>query len=94
MANDLTPADEPEALDAYSLLSKPTLSLTDEQVGRIVADLRDRRARHLRLGKPDKPASERKVKSPTAKLTAEDRARNSRELMASMGLSLNLPGLD
>ena len=78
--------DTPEPLDAYELLSKPTLELTDAQVELIVADLRHRRAAYVSTGKVDKP---KKEKVAAKKLDADEKARNSAALLAS----LKLPGL-
>lgn len=81
------PASEPSpdtesALDAYSLLSKPTLELTDAEVGKIVADLRARRAKHLATGKPDKPKIEAKAKADP--LSKEAKAANTQALLAQL----------
>jgi chromatin segregation and condensation protein Rec8/ScpA/Scc1 (kleisin family) len=80
---------EPE-LDAYALLSKPTLDLSDAEVARICADLRVRRARYIATNKPDKAPA--KPKEPLAKLSPTDKLRNTQALLESLG-GLKLPGL-
>lgn len=76
--------DLPPALDAYALLSKPTLTLSDKEVEVVVADLRARRARHLATAKPDKPRTEAKAKAePTSK---EAKAANTAALLAQLSL--------
>lgn len=84
---DDTPASPTESdalpqLDAYALLSRPTLDLTDPEVDRIIIDLRARRARHLASGKPDKPKAEAKAKTPA--LTKEAKADKKAEATASL----------
>lgn len=76
----------PEA-DAYELLSRPTLSYTDEEVAAVVADLRRRRAAFLATGKPDKPKAE---KVERVKLSADEKKRNTELLLAQ----LVLPGTE
>jgi hypothetical protein len=68
--------------DAYSLLSRPTLQLTDAQVEKIVIDLRERRAKHIATGKPDKPRAEAKIKAEP--LGKESKAANTAALLASL----------
>lgn len=80
------PENEQE-LDAYALLSKPTLELTDSQVALIVADLRQRRKNYIATGKPDKPKKEKVVRE---KASAADKAANTALLLA--GLNLKMPG--
>lgn len=50
----MSASELPTDRDAYALLSAPTLSLTDEDVTVICADLRQRRERFLQ-GIADKP---------------------------------------
>ena len=76
-----------DPIDAYSLLSKPTLDLTDREVEIVVEDLRRRRVAYLNTGKPDKP---RKEKVTAEKLSKDEKARNTAALMAS----LKLPGME
>ena len=78
-------ADEP--LDAYALLSKPTLEIGDAEAEKIVADLRQRRLAYLKTGKPDKPKKEKVV---AAKLDKDEKARNTQALLAT----LKIPGLE
>jgi hypothetical protein len=78
--------DNLEPTDAYALLSKPTLDLTDAEVEKVVADLRRRRALYAATGKPDrqpKPKAEPKGKS-----TAADKAANTAALLASLQLKI------
>ena len=77
---------EPE-LDAYALLSRPTLDFTDAEVKRVIADLRRRREAYLRTGKPDRP---KKVKEQIekAKASPEDKARNTAALLAQLDLKV------
>lgn len=82
MAEDLT-----DPIDAYSLLSKPTLELTDAEVLIIVEDLRKRREAYIKTGKPDKP---KKEKVERKKLDADEKARNTALLLAQ----LKLPGAE
>lgn len=74
---------EPE-LDAYALLSKPTLDLTDAEVERIVVDLRKRRELYLSTGKPDKVSKPKAAACPKTKPTADDKAANTAALLASL----------
>jgi hypothetical protein len=71
----------PEGFDAYALLSKPTLDLTDAEVGYVITDLRRRRALYLKTGKPDKPKAEKKA---AVKLDADEKARNTAALLAQL----------
>ena len=48
------PSPLPDTRDAFALLSKPTLQLTDEEVTLVCADLRKRREAFLQ-GRADKP---------------------------------------
>ncbi len=82
----MTDQPEPE-FDAYSLLSRPTLDITDAQAVLIVEDLRKRREAYLKTGKPDKPKVARQA---AVKLGADEKARNTAALLAS----LKLPGLE
>lgn len=61
-------ADEPETFDAYALLSKPTLDVSDEEALLIIEDLRKRRVAYLKTGKPDKqPKAKAPPKGPVDK---------------------------
>lgn len=64
---------EPQAeiRDAFTLLSKPTLELTDKEVDAICADLRKRRERFL-AGQKDNPP--KAVKAEPPKTTEEKQA--------------------
>lgn len=75
----------PENLDAYALLSRPTLDLSDAEVEAVVVDLRKRRLLYIQTGKPDKPT---KPKEPKAKPTAADKAANTAALLASLNLKV------
>lgn len=74
-----------EPVDAYSLLSKKTLDLTDAEVDIVIEDLRRRRSAYVKDGKIDKPKKEKEAK---AKLTSDEKARNTAALLAQ----LKLPG--
>ena len=74
-----------EPVDAYSLLSKPTLDLTDAEVDLVIEDLRRRRSAYVKDGKVDKP---KVVKAAAKKLDADEKARNTAALLAQ----LKLPG--
>ena len=76
-----------EPIDAYSLLSKPTLDLNDKEVEIIVADLRKRREAYIKTGKVDKPKKEKIVRE---KLSKDEKARNTAAILAQ----LKLPGAD
>jgi len=82
-----TTGDEaaPPALDAYALLSKPTLQLTDSDVDILVADLRKRRDKYLASGKPDVPkkaaAAVKALAEPKAKPTASEKAAATKALL-------------
>lgn len=80
-------AEIPPELDAYALLSKPTLDLSDDQVELIVADLRRRRELYIKTGKPDRPAKPKAA--PKAKATADDKKANTAALLASLDLTLD-----
>lgn len=66
-------------LDAYDLLSKPTLDITDEEALTIIADLRRRREGYLRTGKPDK-----QPKSKAEPKAKADKAANTASLLAML----------
>lgn len=76
----------PDPLDAYALLSRPTLDYSDAEIEAVVVDLRKRRAAYLSSGKVDKPKAAAKA---TAKLSADDKARNSEALLASLKLDFS-----
>lgn len=82
------PEPEVEIQDAYSLLSKPTLEISDAEAEIIIEDLRRRRKSYLATGKPDKPRKEAGPARPKA--TKDDKAANTAALLA--GLNLKMPG--
>lgn len=82
MANEIA---LPATVDAYDLLSTPTLDLSDAQVELIVLDLRRRREAYVKTGKVDKP---KKEKADVKKLDKDEKARNTALLLAQ----LKLPG--
>lgn len=79
------PADTsaPSAADAYSLLSRPTLEISDAELEIILADLRRKREAFVASnGKTrDTPG---KVKK--AALTPAEKAERTKGLLASLGL--------
>ncbi len=77
----------PATPDAYELLSKPTLDLTDAEVAMVVEDLRKRRKAYVQTGKVDKPKA---IKAAAVKLDKDEKARNTQLLLAQ----LNIPSLD
>lgn len=86
-------AAEVEALasaprDAYSLLSRPTLEITDEELEIIVADLRRRREYFVKEGKKDNPKAERAkaAKAPATKASKEAKERNTAVLLSELNL--------
>ena len=84
MADDI---NNPEPLDAYALLSTPTLEIDDKRAELIIADLRKRREAYIKTGKVDKPKKERVA---AVKLAADEKARNTKLLLDS----LVIPGLE
>lgn len=80
---DTTDINEP--IDAYALLSKPTLDITDAEADIIIDDLRKRRKAYLATGKPDKP---RKEKVQREKASAGDKAANTAALLAQLDLKV------
>jgi len=74
-----------ELPDAYSLLSKPTLDLTDEEVGIIVADLRRRRDLFIKTGKPERVKKEATIKANP--LSKEAKAANTKAILGMLKLS-------
>lgn len=72
--------DEGE-LDAYALLSKPTLDISDPEALRIIEDLRRRREAYVKTGKVDKP---KKEKIERKKLDADEKKRNTEILLAGL----------
>lgn len=73
----------PETRDAYALLSKPTLKLTDDEVEVIVADLRKRRQAFL-AGQADKPA--RKSAARPKEVSAEEKKQLTEQVAAQISL--------
>ena len=72
---------EQQPRDAYALLSKPTLDLSDEEIKLICADLRKRRERFL-AGQKDNPP---KAKAAAAPKTAEEKAALSENILGEVG---------
>ena len=84
---------EPAATqDAYALLSKPTLQLSDEEVTIIIADLRKKRIASLTTGKPDKTVAEAKKAKAQKALPKSQQERAA--LTADLLASIKIPGLD
>lgn len=83
-----TNPDDEGQLDAYALLSKPTLDLTDPEVERIVTDLQARRKLYLSTGKPDAPKKAKAPAEPKKKATDEEKARNTALLLGQLKMSL------
>jgi hypothetical protein len=67
--------------DAYALLSKPTLDLTDADVETICTDLRKRRERFLAGQKDNAP----KQSKPKVEMTPEAKQQNSAEVLNDIG---------
>lgn len=67
--------------DAYALLSKPTLDLTDAEIEAICKDLRARRERFL-LGQADKPPKQSK---PKVEMTPEAKQQAAAEVLSDIG---------
>lgn len=68
----------PASRNAYELLSKPTLTLTEDEITAIVADLRTRRERFLQ-GIADKPVRKAKEEQ-----TPEQRQANVESLISNL----------
>lgn len=79
-----SPLSDP--IDAYSLLSKDPREITDAEAEIIIADLRRRREAYIKTGKVDKP---KKEKVAAAKLSKDEKARNTAALMASLKLDFD-----
>lgn len=75
--------DLPASRDAFELLSKPTLQLTDEEVTAICADLRAKRQRFLQ-GIADKPA--RKAAKPAVDASPEAKKARTEALKGELDL--------
>lgn len=72
-----------EPLDAYALLSKPTLELSDAEVKTIIAHLRAKREAYVTSG--GKKADKRPVAKPAAEpITEEKKADNTSLLLAML----------
>lgn len=82
MSEPLEEAEPATQLDAYALLSKPTLSLSDAEVEIVIADLRRRREQYLSTGKPDKARKAAKAKADP--LSKEAKAQNTANLLAQL----------
>lgn len=87
-----SPADEPSTTpgegvattNAYELLSKPTLEITNAELAIIVADLQRKRAAYVSDKKiDDKPG---KPAPAASKKTAAEKAEAAADLLASIGL--------
>lgn len=79
-----TNPDDAEQMDAYALLSKPTLDLTDKEVERVVTDLQARRKLYLSTGKPDAPKKAKAPAEPKKKLTDDEKKRNTALLLGQL----------
>lgn len=79
---------EDQALDAYALLSKPTLDLSDPEVEAIVIDLQKRRELYLKTGKPDAPKPPKEKAPPKGKASDEEKKRNTALLLGQLKMSL------
>ena len=66
--------NQPTAQDAFELLSKPTLDLTDDEIETICKDLRKRRERFLAGQKDNAPKAKKAAQpaTPEAKQQAAD----------------------
>lgn len=84
-----TSPDDAEQIDAYALLSKPTLELTDAEVERIVVDLQARRKLYLSTGKPDAPKKAKAPAGPKAKLSDDEKKRNTALLLGQLKLTID-----
>lgn len=69
-------------MDAYQLLSKPTLKLTDEEVTVICADLRKRRERFLAGIKDNQPKVK---KAPAAPMSDEAKQAAQDDILNDIG---------
>lgn len=90
MTDNLPATAEPlSQMDAYALLTKPTLDLTDAEVDIVIADLRARRARHISSGKPDKPNPKPKALPAGAKKpSALDKAQATLDVLSDIDWKL------
>lgn len=79
---------EEAELDAYALLSKPTLELTDAEVEKIVIDLQARRKLYLSTGKPDQPRKAAAKREPAKKASDDEKKRNTELLLGKLKMSL------
>lgn len=79
---------EETEMDAYALLSKPTLDLTDAEVEKVVIDLQSRRALYLKTGKPDAPKPPKEKAPPKGKASDEEKKRNTALLLGQLKMSL------
>lgn len=77
--------DLPATRDAFALLSKPTLDLTEQDIEGIVADLRQRRERFLQ-GIADKP--KRAPARPELDSSAEAKAARTAHLLGELDLGV------
>lgn len=85
---DQTPAIvESEPQDAYSLLSKPTLDLTDAEVEIVVSDLRRRRRLFIEQGIKDEPVKKAAAKKKALPAAAKDKAANTLALLSQLKFS-------
>ena len=79
---------EEQLLDAYALLSKPTLDLSDAEVEAVVIDLQKRRELYLKTGKPDAPKPPKEKAPPKGKASDEEKKRNTALLLGQLKMSL------
>jgi len=90
--DDNTITQETPQLDAYALLTKPTLDLSDAEVDAIITNLQKRRKVYLDTGKADAPAKEaaarKALAEPKAKPTAADKKANTAALLDSIDWKL------
>lgn len=83
-----TNPDDDEQLDAYALLSKPTLDLSDKEVELVVIDLQKRRELYLKTGKPDAPKPPKEKAPPKGKASEEEKKRNTALLLGQLKMQL------
>lgn len=84
-AAEATADNATPTVNAYDLLTKPTLELTDAEVEIVVADLRKRRHAYVSAKTPDRP--DKPKKQPT---TAQEKAANTAAIAAAMRLDFDL----
>lgn len=82
MSTNTPPDPEPTTRDAFTLLSKPTLDLTDAEIEVIVKDLRARRERFLAGQKDNAP---KPAKAKAEPMSAEAKKAAADDILASIG---------